>query len=142
MTNGFMTNSAPYAARVPTRSTLRRRLDQFGIGLAGLCMVHCIVTLTIVSALGLGGHFLLEPSIHRVGLVLALVLAAFAIGWGAIRHRSAAPLVTATTGLTFMAGALAVAHGAHEMVLTLVGVVLVSAGHVMNLRAGRRAHLG
>lgn len=137
-----MSRHTPSAPRLSGHPSIRRRLDQFGIGLAGLCMVHCIVTLVIVSALGLGGHFLLEPSIHRVGLMLALVLAATAIGWGAIRHRRAAPLVTATTGLTFMAGALATGHGTHEMVLTLVGVVLVSAGHVMNLRAGRPARLG
>lgn len=130
-----MQRTTPSAPRLSGRPSLRRRLDQFGIGLAGLCMVHCIATLAVVSALGLGGHFLLEPAIHRVGLALALVLAALAIGWGAIRHRRAAPLLTATIGLVFMGGALAVAHGFDEMVLTLVGVVLVSAGHLMNLRA-------
>ncbi|AOL25033.1 MerC mercury resistance protein [Erythrobacter litoralis] len=132
-----MTRNASSATRVSPRSTLRRRLDQFGIGLAGLCMVHCIATLMIVSALGIGGHFLLEPAIHRVGLVLALVVAAVAIGWGAIRHRRAAPFVTAMTGLSFMGGALAVPHGQDEIVLTLIGVTLVSAGHVINLRAAR-----
>ncbi|QIQ87446.1 MerC domain-containing protein [Erythrobacter sp.] len=130
-----MQRTTPSATWLSGRPSLRRRLDQFGIGLAGLCMVHCIATLAVVSALGLGGHFLLEPAIHRVGLAFALVLAALAIGWGAIRHRHAAPLLTATIGLVFMGVALAVAHGFDEMVLTLVGVVLVSAGHLMNLRA-------
>ena len=51
-----MTRNASSATRVSPRSTLRRRLDQFGIGLAGLCMVHCIATLMIVSALGIGGQ--------------------------------------------------------------------------------------
>jgi hypothetical protein len=105
-------------------------------------MVHCAATLMIVSAVGLGGlggHFLLEPAIHRIGLALALVVAAVAIGWGAIRHRQAPPFVTAMTGLTFMGGALAVPHGDKEAILTLIGVVLVSAGHVMNLQAARRS---
>jgi len=132
-----MTRNAPSAIRVSPRLTLRRRLDQFGIGLAGLCMVHCIATLMIVSALGIGGHFLLEPAIHRIGLVFALVIAAVAIGWGALRHRHAAPFVTAMTGLSFMGGGLAVEHGHNEMILTLIGVTLVSAGHIMNLRAVR-----
>lgn len=100
-------------------------------------MVHCIATLMIVSALGIGGHFLLEPAIHRIGLALALIVAAVAIGWGALKHRQAAPFVTAMTGLSFMGGALAVEHGHNEMVLTLIGVLLVSAGHIMNLRAVR-----
>ncbi|MEE4205343.1 MAG: MerC family mercury resistance protein, partial [Erythrobacter sp.] len=70
-----MTRHTPSSAGVSPRSPLRRRLDQVGIGLAGLCMVHCAATLMIVSAVGLGGlggHFLLEPAIHRIGLALAL----------------------------------------------------------------------
>ncbi|KPP86992.1 MerC domain-containing protein [Erythrobacter sp. HL-111] len=134
-----MTRHAPSATRASPRSPFRRRLDQFGIGLAGLCMVHCIATLAIVSAMGLGGHFLFEPAVHRVGLALALVVAAVTIAWGAIRHRHAAPFVTAMTGLSFMGGALAVPHGEREAILTLIGVVLVSAGHLMNLQASRHS---
>ena len=37
-------------------------------------------------------------------------------------------------GLTFMGGALAVPHGAEEAVLTIIGVALVSLGHILNLR--------
>ncbi|MEM7665343.1 MAG: MerC domain-containing protein [Pseudomonadota bacterium] len=117
--------------------SIRQRLDHVGIGLAGLCAVHCLATVFIVSALGLGGHFLASPEIHRFGLALALIVAAVAIGWGALKHRRAAPFVTAMMGLTFMGGALAVPHGAEEFVLTLIGVALVSLGHLLNLRAAR-----
>ena len=37
-------------------------------------------------------------------------------------------------GLSFMGGALAVEHGVEEAVLTIIGVSLVSLGHVLNLR--------
>ena len=40
----------------------------------------------------------------------------------------------AMTGLTFMGGALAVDHGVEEAVLTIIGVSLVAAAHIMNLR--------
>ena len=64
----------PQNALPPTsRPSLRRRLDHVGIGLAGLCAVHCLATLVLVSALGLGGHFLLQENIHRIGLFLALL---------------------------------------------------------------------
>jgi hypothetical protein len=33
-----------------------------------------------------------------------------------------------------MGGALAVGHGYEEAVLTVIGVILVAAGHVLNLR--------
>lgn len=120
-----------------SRTSLRRRLDQFGIGLAGLCAVHCLATLLLVSALGLGGHFLMEENIHRIGLLLALIVAAVAIGWGWLRHGRMLPFVVALSGLALMAAALVVPHGANEFLLTLVGVALVSVGHLLNLRAAR-----
>jgi hypothetical protein len=125
------------ASRPAPRPTLRRRLDQIGIGLAGLCALHCVATLVLVSALGLGGHFLLEENIHRIGLLLALIVAAVAIGWGLLRHGRMLPFAVACGGLALMAAALVVPHGTSEFLLTLVGVALVSAGHVLNLRALR-----
>lgn len=118
-----------------SRPSLRRRLDQLGIGLAGLCALHCMLTLVVVSALGLGGHFLLEENIHRIGLALAVGVAAVAIGWGVLRHRRMLPFVVAMTGLMLMATALVVQHGSSELLLTLAGVSIVSLGHVLNLRA-------
>ena len=116
---------------------IRARLDRAGLVLSGLCAAHCLLSILIVSALGIGGEFLFAPEIHRVGLAFALIIAAVAIGWGAIQHRQAVPFVIAMMGLTFMGGALAVPHGMHEVVLTVIGVTLVSIGHILNLRAAR-----
>ena len=116
-------------------SPIRRTLDRAGIWLSSLCLLHCLLSIVAVTVLGVGGQFLFAPEIHRVGLALALIIAAVAIGWGALRHRKAAPFVTAMMGLTFMGGALAVPHGIYEAVLTIIGVTLVSVGHVLNLRS-------
>lgn len=113
---------------------IRRSLDRAGIVLSGACAVHCLISIVLVSGLGLGGEFFLSPEIHRYGLVIATLIAAVAIGWGALRHRVAAPFVVAMTGLTFMGGALAVPHGVEEAVLTIIGVALVSLGHILNIR--------
>lgn len=104
--------------------------------LSGLCAVHCVASIVIVAGLGLGGGLLLDPAIHHIGLMLATVIAAVAIGAGALRHRRALPFVVAMTGLSFMGGALAVNHGIEEAVLTIIGVTLVSIGHLLNLRCG------
>jgi MerC mercury resistance protein len=117
----------------PTPS-IRSRLDRAGLFLSGLCLIHCLASIAIISALGIGGQWFLAPEIHRWGLALACVIAGVAIGWGAIRHRRRAPFVIAMTGLTFMGGALAAPHGVEEAVLTIIGVALVSAGHILNLR--------
>ncbi len=114
---------------------IRGRLDRMGMLLSCLCAVHCLVGIFIVAGLGLGGGLLLDPIFHRVGLLLATVIAGVAIGIGAIRHRRAAPFVVAMTGLTFMGGGLAVEHGVEEAVLTVIGVSLVALGHVLNLRS-------
>ncbi len=119
------------------RAALRRMLDHLGIGLAGLCALHCLATLVVISALGFGGHFLFNENIHRVGLALALGVAALAIGWGALRHRRMLPFAVAFAGLGLMAGALLIPHGTNEFLLTLAGVALVSAAHLLNLRAAR-----
>lgn len=105
--------------------------------MSGLCLLHCLASIALVSALGLGSQWLLAPEIHRWGLALACIIAGIAIGWGAIRHRRRMPFVVAMTGLSFMGGALAAPHGIQEAVLTIIGVVLVSIGHILNLR---RAH--
>ncbi len=119
------------------RAALRRMLDHLGIGLAGLCALHCLATLVVISALGFGGHFLFDDNIHRVGLALALAVAAVAIGWVVMRHRRMLPFLVALAGLGLMAAALLIPHGTNEFLLTLVGVALVSVAHLLNLRAAR-----
>lgn len=113
---------------------IRQRLDRAGIALSALCALHCLLSVLLVSVIGLGSEFLLDPAIHRIGLLLATLIAAVAIGWGAVRHRMAAPFVIAMMGLTFMGAALAAPHGAKEALLTVIGIALVSLGHVLNLR--------
>ena len=113
---------------------IRGRMDRFGLMLSGLCAVHCVLGIVIVAGLGLGGGLLLDPIIHRIGLLLATLVAGVAIGIGAVQHRRAAPFVVAMTGLSFMGGGLAVEHGVEEAVLTVIGVSLVALGHVLNIR--------
>lgn len=120
-----------------TVSRIRGRLDRAGVVLSSLCAVHCVLGLVIVAGLGLGGGLLLDPIIHRVGLLAATVIAGTAIGVGALQHRRAAPFVVAMTGLSFMGGGLAVQHGVEEAVLTVIGVALVALGHMLNVRESR-----
>jgi hypothetical protein len=111
-----------------------RGLDRAGVVLSGLCVLHCLATVLLVSALGLGGHFLLAPAFHEVGLALAILVAAVATGWSALRHRMITPVMVALAGLGSMGAALAGPHGAGEIVLTVIGVTLVACAHMANLR--------
>ena len=113
---------------------IRGRLDRVGMFLSCLCAVHCVTGIVVMAVLGLGGGWLLNPDLHRYGLVMATIIAGVAIGVGAIQHRRAAPFVVAMTGLSFMGGGLAVPHGVEEAMLTIIGVSLVALGHVLNVR--------
>ena len=92
--------------------SLRNRLDRVGMVLSGLCALHCLAGVVLVTVMGLGGGILLDPSIHRVGLAIALVVGGATIGIGAIRHGRILPLALGTLGLSLMALALWTGHSA------------------------------
>lgn len=122
---------------VDTLLQLRGRLDRVGMVLSGLCAVHCLAGLVFVTMLGLGGGVLLDPSIHRAGLAIALVVGGATIGLGAIRHGRRLPLLLGTAGLSLMGVALWAGHSAYEAALTIAGVVLVATAHFVNIRGHR-----
>ncbi|ARU16967.1 MerC domain-containing protein [Croceicoccus marinus] len=124
---------------VADRST-RSRLDRVGIVLSGACAVHCVAGLALVGLLGLGGlgvggPWLMAPEIHEYGLVAAIVVGALTIGLGAMRHGHVWPLVLGAVGIGLMTLAVAGPHGVMEAALTIAGVAVLAAGHVLNIRA-------
>jgi hypothetical protein len=116
------------------RFLIRDRVDRMGVALSGLCLIHCLSGLLLVSVLGLGGELLLSPMWHRAGLAFAIVLGAVGLTLGWQRHGSRIPLLWGGAGLLLMGGALFVAHGLPEAALTVAGVALVAYAHIWNLR--------
>jgi MerC mercury resistance protein len=114
--------------------SIRGRLDRAGIMLSGLCAVHCMLGIVLVTLLGIGGEAFLSPSIHRAGLAIAVLIGMVTLGLGALRHGRMAPLAIGGCGIALMAAGLAVPHGFPEAALTVAGVALVAAGHLRNLR--------
>ncbi len=114
--------------------SIRDRLDRAGVLLSGLCAVHCLAGLLLVSLLGFGGELLLAPAIHEVGLALAIVVGVFTLGLGVLRHGDPAPLAVGAAGIVLMACALVVGHGPREALLTIAGVALLAVAHIRNLR--------
>ncbi len=114
--------------------SIRDRLDSAGMLLSGLCALHCVLGIVLVSVLGLGGGVLLDPAIHEIGLALAIGVGVLTLGLGVLRHGQVAPLLIGAGGLALMGLALAVGHGLPEAVLTIAGVSLVAFAHIRNLR--------
>lgn len=113
---------------------IRDRMDRVGVLLSGLCALHCVLSIVLVTMLGLGGQVLLAPEIHRYGLVLAVLVGAVTLGIGAARHGQRLPLILGLVGVALMAAAIFAGHGVQEAVLTIAGVSLVAHAHIRNLR--------
>jgi hypothetical protein len=114
--------------------TIRDRFDRVGVLLSGLCALHCVLSIVLVSVLGLGGEILLTPAIHEIGLALAILVGIVTLGLGVLRHGQAGPLLIGAGGIALMALALLVEHGPKEAMLTIAGVALVATAHIRNLR--------
>lgn len=111
-------------------------VDRLAIFLSGLCLIHCIGTVLILSLVASLSGFLLNPLIHEIGLVLAIGLGLFAFARGIIVHRQMIPSIVGGTGLFAMGFALTLRHGVSgEVILTIIGVLLVAVAHEMNRRA-------
>ena len=108
------------------------RLDRMAIGLSGLCLVHCLATTIFLALLASAGGFLGAPWIHEVGLSLAMVMGAVALGKGIIDHGYTMPAAVGGLGLGVMAGALTLPHNGWEAVYTMLGVAILALGHRLN----------
>ena len=108
------------------------RLDRMAITLSGLCMVHCLATAVALGLLSAAGEMLGAPIIHEVGLTLAMMLGALALGRGVYEHGFMMPSAVGGLGLGVMAGALTMPHDGNEAMFTVLGVGVLALGHQLN----------
>lgn len=111
------------------------RLDRIAMGISGLCVVHCIATAVLIGLLASASGFLGKPIIHEVGLTLAMVVGAVALGRGYLEHGFMLPAAIGSMGLGIMAGALSLPEGGHEPIYTVFGVLIVALAHRLNIIA-------
>jgi hypothetical protein len=111
------------------------RLDRLAMGLSGLCLVHCVATAVLIGLLASAGGFLGRPVVHEVGLTLAMLIGAFALGRGIREHGFMLPSAVGALGLGVMAGALRLPEGGHEPIYTVAGVLILALGHRLNVMA-------
>lgn len=113
-------------------------LDRAAIALSGLCVVHCLASAVLLAMLSAAGGLLLNPIFHEVGLTIAIVLGAIALGRGVMEHGYVMPASMGAFGLGIMAGAMTLPHeggGGAETLWTVIGVGLLAFGHDLNRRA-------
>ena len=107
------------------------------MGLSGLCLVHCVATAVLLGVLATAGSVLRQPIIHEVGLTLAMIIGAVALGRGVREHGFILPAAVGALGLAVMATALTLPEGGLEPLYTVAGVMILALGHRLNLLASR-----
>ena len=117
---------------MPLAAVRTNRLDRFAIGLSGLCLVHCLGTTVLLAMLASAGGMLGAHWIHEVGLTLAMVMGAIALGRGIVEHGYTMPSAVGGLGLGVMWGALTLPHDGTEALYTMVGVAILALGHRLN----------
>jgi predicted branched-subunit amino acid permease len=114
-------------------------LDRLAIGLSGLCLLHCMAGMVLLSVFALTGGWL-DHSVHIIGLGFAMPLAAVALWRGWRRHHRADIGVLGAMGLGVMTASLFVEHGeVAEMLVSMAGVCLLALAHWRNMKALRPA---
>ncbi len=107
------------------------------MGLSGLCAVHCVATAVLLALLASAGGLLGKPIIHEVGLTLAMILGAIALGRGIREHGFVLPSIVGAMGLCIMGYAMTLHETGYEPVLTILGVSVLALGHRLNIMAKR-----
>ena len=110
------------------------RFDRLAIGLSGLCVVQCIATTVLLAMLSAASGVLGAPWIHEVGLSLAMMVGAYALGRGILEHGFMMPSAIGGLGLGVMGGALTMPHDGTEAAFTIIGVLILALGHDLNRR--------
>lgn len=111
------------------------RWDGVGLGIAGLCLVHCLATSIFLALFAAAGGAFLHPAIHEIGLVFAIGFGILALGQGILQHGFLLPASIGALGIGMMAGALTLPHGGIEIFYTVLGVGVLALGHTLNHRA-------
>src|SRR5260221_4872902 len=103
------------------RITAGSRLDRLAMGLSGLCAVHCVATAVLLSLLASAGGILGKPIIHEVGLTLAMIIGAFALGRGIRDHGLVLPAAVRGVGDAALGSSMTLHGSRHEPFVTMLG---------------------
>lgn len=105
------------------------------MGLSGLCAIHCVATAVLLGLLASAGGLLGKPIIHEVGLALAMIVGAIALGRGIRDHGLILPSAVGVAGLALMAYAMTLHESGYEPFVTILGVSVLALGHRLNIAA-------
>ncbi|MCC5887025.1 MAG: MerC domain-containing protein [Gammaproteobacteria bacterium] len=115
-----------------------RYADAMAVGLSLSCLAHCLLLpLAVTLAPWVFPAFVSDERVHIFLLALAVPISAWGIGLGFRRHGEGRLVWMAVLGLALMIAGVLQETDWLERGLTVVGVVLVAAAHILNWRRRR-----
>ncbi|WP_339737984.1 MerC domain-containing protein [uncultured Maricaulis sp.] len=121
-------------------------LDLTGISLSAVCVAHCLVFPVAAAAApmlapNLGEALGASHAWHLGLLAIAAPVSLLALGWSVRSSRARWPILAlGLLGLSLMAvGALHLSSQLVETIITLSGVTILAAAHLINWRSQARA---
>lgn len=127
----------------PTQKTQRdgglhpplSRLDQWGMAISSLCLIHCILLPLTLAFLPAVASTLPGASwFHPILISTAIPITGIALWHGFQAHGHLAPAIAGATGLALIGAALCYRGTTMEEILTVSGGLVVSVAHVINWR--------
>lgn len=117
-------------------------LDKVAIGLAGLCLVHCLALPLVLLILPFLNE-LAAGHLHAPMLALVVPISVLAFALGFRRHRRIGVPAAGTLGLALLVLGATVAHArygpAADRAFTVAGSVALAVTHYYNSRWSRHA---
>lgn len=126
-----------------SNKALQLVLDRLAVGFSAMCALHCVLAPVALVALPvLAGSLVGDEEFHRLMLWLILPSSMVALTLGCRRHKDVGVLVAGAGGLSILALTALAGHQSvgerGEKLLTVLGAVVLAAGHMRNYRLCRR----
>jgi len=117
-------------------------MDRFGVFASAACAVHCLLG-PVIAGSASAAHLFRDERFELVLVLIACVLAFFALQRGWLRHRSRAPILfgAAGTAVFLAVRTLELEHHDAEWMGSIAASALLITGHVLNLRALKQCEL-
>lgn len=119
-----------------TQQTSSSWLDGVGVGISGLCILHCLLLPLIIALAPVWSSWLALPEdLHVWLLAMALPFSGIVLWRASKRYtRTKASLGLGVAGLALMSAGIFIEREIAEVAVTTAGAILVAIAHLRNWR--------
>jgi len=125
-------------------SSLINTADKAAVGLSTFCAIQCLTLPLMLAFLPTLSwlSIIADETFHLWLLMAVLPVSFFALATGYVVHKNSSIVVLGLTGILLLDSAVIIGHDllgeSGEVILTVIGSVLVTVGHIGNLKRRRQ----